>query len=203
MNEDAAISISWNRRMLARLVALYTVLCIIILPGIILFLGGTIYLALTKSWFSLLGLLETSVIIACLPFLLYYVSTLWRSLRQGEPAIIINKTGIADHVSNYMVGQLAWNEIQRMHPWTLEYRLLPNRFYKMPVVARHPGFVIVLKDKTYLQRLPRSKVLQIKIDNVGDNGRWIFISENFLDVTADELVRRINQFYTTQVRDAA
>lgn len=201
MAENAEISIPYNRRTLAWLAAIYSVFCVIALAGSFLFAGGTVYLALTRSWFSLLGLLETIVVGACVPYFLGATSTLWRGLRCGEPAIVINKAGIVDHASTYMVGQLAWDEIQRMHPWTMERRVLPNRFFKMPI-ARHPGFVIVLKDKAYLERLPRTKAFQIKIDNFTGHGRWIFVPGTYLDITPGELMTQLNRFYIAEVRGA-
>ena len=201
MAENAEISIPYNQRTLTWLAAIYSVLCVIAIVGSFLFAGETVYLALTRSWFSLLGLLETIVVGTCVPYFLGAVSTLWRGLRFGEPAIVINKVGIVDHASTYMVGQLAWDEIQRMHPWTMERRVLPNRFFKTPI-ARHPGFVIVLKDRAYLRGLSQIKSFWIKVDDITGRGRWLFVPAKSLGVTPGELMAQLNRFYIAEVRGA-
>lgn len=200
MAEDAVVEIAYNRKMLGRLMALYGILCVINL-SMAIFLGGlTIYLALTRSWFSLLSLLVASAAGFTVPYFFGLVTTLGRGLLHSNAAIVVNRSGIIDNASGYIVGQIAWHEIQRMHPWTIEFQLLPNRFFKTPTFARHPGFVIVFKDKAYLERLPYTKSLWIRIDSVTGGGSWLFVPGRFLGVTPDELMRQINRFYTTQVR---
>ncbi len=99
----------------------------------------------------LLGLLEVGVLMIGIPYFSGYVSSLRRAFQRNEPAMILNKTGLVDYASGYMVGQLAWDEIQSMYPWTREHRLLPNRFFRTPIIAKHRFFCVVLKEKAYLK----------------------------------------------------
>ena len=131
------------------------------------------------------------------------MTTLRRGLLYNDPAIVINKDGIVDNASGYMVGQIAWHEIERMHPWSMEARFLQNRFFKTPIIARHPGFVIVFKNKAYLERLPQTKSFWMRVDHITGYGKWLFVPGSLLGVTPDELMRRLNSFYIAEVRGAA
>jgi hypothetical protein len=202
--EDAAIQIAYNRRMLGQLVVFYRVFCILLLPMIVFLGGGAIHLTLIKSWpnrlLGLLGLLEVGVLVIGVPYFFGYVSSLRRAFQRNEPAMIINRTGIVDHVSTYMVGQIAWDEIQRIGPWTRERRLIPNPFLKTPLISKYRFVAIVMKDKAYLERLPRLKSLQLRIDANACYGRQLLVPENFLEINADELLTRLNDFYMKEVR---
>jgi len=204
MAEDAAIQIAYNRKALGQLVAFYRVFCVLLLPMIVFLGGGAIHLTLTKSWpnrlLGSLGLLEVVLLAALLPYFFGYVSTLRQAFQRNEPAMTANKTGVVDHASGYRVGQIAWDEIQRMGPWTREVRLLSNRFFKTPIIAKHRFFVIALKDRAYLERLPRFTSFCLKMDTNHGQGRWLLVPEYLLEITSDEVMTRLNRFYTTQVR---
>ncbi len=206
MAEDAAIQIAYNRKALSRLIVLHAVLCVALLP-MTAFLGWAFFdFVMAKGWpnriLGFLGLFEIGVLIAGTPYLVSYLSTLRRSLRLGEPALVINRTGIVARASGYMVGQLAWDEIQKMHLWTDERRLISNRFFKTRIIARYRMIVIVMKDKSYLQRLPRVTAFQIKIDNRCRNGGLVFVPEYLLEITSDEVMTRLNAYYIAEVRGA-
>ena len=207
MAEGIAIQIAYDRKALGRLIAVYSVLCILLLPMIIFLGGGFFYLGLTMSWpnriLSILGLLEAGVLVIGTPYLLSYLSTLQRSLRLGEPAFIINRTGIVARASGYMVGQLAWDEIQKMYLWTDERCLISNRLFKTRIIAKYRMIVIVMKDKSYLERLPPFTAFQIKIDNRCKNGKLVLVPEYLLEITSGELMAQLNRFYTAEVRGAA
>lgn len=50
MAEGIAIQIAYDRKALGRLIAVYSVLCILLLPMIIFLGGGFFYSGLTMSW---------------------------------------------------------------------------------------------------------------------------------------------------------
>lgn len=204
MAEVAEIHVAYNRQMLGRLIVLYGVLCILCLPMFVLMSGGSLYFLFTENWpvrlFGLLGLFVATLVAIAIRHFFDYVARLWQGLRQGEPAIIINGIGIVDNISAYPAGQLAWSEIERMYPWTSEARLLSNRFFKTPILAKRRFIVIKMKDTTYLKRLPWFQSFWIRVDNYYGRGQWILVPESYLEITADELMQRLNRFYTTQVR---
>ena len=207
MAEDAAIQIAYDRKALSRLIALYGVLCVALLPMITLLGWAFFHFMMAKNWpnriLGFLGLLEAGVLVVGIPYLFSYLSILRRSLRLGEPAFIINRTGIVARASGYMVGQLTWDEIQKMYLWTDERRLMSNRLFKTRIIARYRMIVIVMKDKSYLERLPRFTAFQIKIDNRCKNGELVLVPEYLLEITSDEVMAQLNRFYIAEVRGTA
>ena len=87
-----------------------------------------------------------------------------------------------------------------MHPWTLEFRLLPNRYFRTPVLAKHRGVVIILKENYLLKQAPWLKPLWLRLRDKRGRYHWIFVPEKMIETSPEEMVERINHFYTTQVR---
>jgi len=133
-----------------------------------------------------------------------WVGTLGRGLRRRGTALVINQEGIVDNASDYTLGQLTWGEIEKMYPWDWKTWLLVNRPSKMPVLTKERGIVIVFKDEIDFEPRYRNKPWITRSaykEKLGrGRKRWIFIPDVLLTVTADELMTRLNDFYTTQVR---
>ncbi len=133
-----------------------------------------------------------------------WVGAFGRGLKRKGAAVIVNKNGIVDNASDCAVGSLAWDEIETMYRWDLNSRLLVNWWERMPVISRQRGIVVILKDSANLQRLLLAKPRLIRLLSkqwyVSGRRRWLFIPEAMLTVSADELMRRLNLFYVTEVR---
>lgn len=136
-----------------------------------------------------------------------WVGDLWRGLKRKNPAFIINQTGIVDNASNFCLGQLTWDEIQKMYPWDWNSRLILNWWTKMPITIKQRGVVILLKDGVDFQHRVRRNPWIVRLLMKGwcmkERKRWLFIPEMLLDVTAEEFMQGINSFYISQVRNAA
>ena len=74
----------------------------------------------------------------------------------------------------------------------------------MPVLFKQHGISIVLKDSADLRPLLANKPRWIRRLSQEwyrpHKGRWLFVPETVLPVTADELMRQLNKFYVAEVR---
>jgi hypothetical protein len=132
-----------------------------------------------------------------------WVGALSRGLRRKTPAVVVNRDGIVDNASPYALGQLGWDEIEKMYPGDWTVRLFGGRSRRMPVINKQRGIAVILKDGVDLQRClvgkPKFVRSMARPWYARERGRWLFIPEMMLTVPADELMRQINHFYTTQV----
>ena len=200
MSEETSVTFMFNRRYTKAVAIFFGMFSPIALMMPVFFLGATIMLIYQHIWaFSVLSMVEFLVYTSLLPTYLKYLV----ALKQKNPAVIICKDGITENVSGNMLGLLRWKEIQRMYPWTLEYQPFANRFLKTPVIAKHKGVVIILKENYLLKQIPWLNSLWVKFPDKAGRFRWIFVPEKSLDVTADDFMHRLNQFYVKQVRDVA
>ena len=133
-----------------------------------------------------------------------YLGVLVRGSTKRMPAVVINHAGILDNSSYFALGQLTWNEIQEMYPYEAKSRMLTNWWTKMPVISRVRGVMIILKDSADLRHLIENRPHWIRALSAKwyrpCKGRWLFIPEMVLPVTADELMGQINRFYVAEVR---
>ena len=195
------IAFDFDRAKMGRRLATYSA---ILLGGFaFMFLGLPLSHSVGTGWEWSILALTLLVVMHVLPYLLW-VGIITRGLRRKGAAIIVNQIGIIDNASDYTLGQLGWEEIEKMYPWDWKSRLLSDRWEKMPVLSKERGIVVELKDGVDLQRLLLGKPRFIRSLTrpwyVGGRGRWLFIPEMVLTVTADDLMTRLNDFYTTQVR---
>jgi hypothetical protein len=196
------IAFDFDRAKMRRRLATYSV---VLLAGIaFMFFGLSLSHLVGQGW---VGWLVLTLIIVVEVHLLDYavwVGVLGRGLRRKEPALVINETGIIDNASDIAPGQLAWGEIEKMYPCDLNSRLLLNWWTKMPVISKQRGITVILKGGVDLQRCltgkPKFVQSLTRQWHVSGRGRWLFIPEMALAVTADEAMQRLNDFYTTQVR---
>lgn len=197
------ISFDFDRAKMRRRLAAYSAI----------FLGGIVFLAVSgglvlsrvgKGWVGWLVLVLIYVVGVHVIESARWVGALGRGLRRQEPALAINETGVVDNASDIAPGQLAWNEIEKMYPSEWKLRLLLDWWRRMPVISKQRGIVVILKDDVNFQRCllgkPRFTQWLTRPWYVGGRGRWLFIPEIVLTVSADELMLRLNDFYTTQVR---
>jgi|GEM_PF-7074042 len=130
----------------------------------------------------------------------------WRGLRRQGAALVVNQAGLVDNASEYALGQLTWDEIEKMYPWDWNSRLLVGWWRIMPIISKQRGIVVILKDGVNFQHLLRSKSKIIRLLSkqwyVAGRGRWLFIPEMVLTVTADEMMTQLNRFYSAEVRGA-
>lgn len=178
-----------------------------------LFLVGITFVILSTGWFLSraggTGWLRALAILVIIAFEVRLVEGAWwvgvlsRGIRRKDAAIVVNDNGVVDNASVYALGELAWNEIEKIYPSDWNSRLIPN-WKKTPVISRQRGIVVILKDSANLQRLllakPRLTRLLSKQWYVSGRRRSLFIPEAMLTVSADELMRRLNLFYVTEVR---
>ena len=80
-----------------------------------------------------------------------YGGVLHRGLRKRLPAVVINQIGIVDNSSQFALGQLEWDQIEKMYPYEIKSRLIINWWTKMPVIFRQRGVAIILKDSADLR----------------------------------------------------
>ncbi len=159
-----------------------------------------------RSWVSYVAV--AILLITSVSFLEYvrWAGILGRALRRRGNAFAVNKLGVVDNATDYAFGQLAWNEIEKMYPWSWTTRLLGNRWKQMPVICTERGIVIVLKDNADLRARVQNKswIRRSAFEAEFAQGRrWFFVPEAVLPVTASDLMKQINEFYMTQVRAAA
>ena len=123
-------------------------------------------------------------------------------LKRRGAALVVNHTGIVDNATEYVLGQIAWAEIEKMYPSVLATPLLTN-WWKMPTVDRQRGVVVVLKDGVdfHSRTGRRARFVKSALNTRfgPDKSRWLFIPEMLLATTAGDVIRRLNEFYVTQV----
>ena len=158
-----------------------------------------------RSWTWWLVLVLMALLEVRLLDYVLWVGVLIRGLRRQKAAFVVNEAGIIDNASESAVGQLAWGEIEKMYPSNWNSRLLLNWWKRMPVISRQRGVVVVLKDDVDLQHClaGKSKLVRSLMRQWYESGRgrWLFIPEMAIAVTADEMMTRLNDFYATQVRE--
>lgn len=196
------IAFDFDRAKMRRRLATYSV---VLLAGIaFMFFGLSLSHLVGQGWVGWLVLVLIYVVWIHLIEPLRWVGVLWRGLRRQEAAIVVNQSGVVDNASEYVLGQLSWDEIEKMYPYDWNSRLLLNWWKRMPVISKQRGIAVVVKDGIDLQHLVHGKSRLIRSLTrqwyVSGRGRWLFIPEMVLAVTADELMKSLNDFYTTQVR---
>ena len=135
--------------------------------------------------------------------LLEPVAIISGGLRKKVPAIVVDHGGVADNASQFALGQLAWDQIEKMYPWTWIMRLFENRWLRMPAIYTERGFVIVLKNNPDLTAQIQSKswIKRTPFEVEWARGRrWLFVPEAVLPVTVNALMEQINKFYIAEVR---
>lgn len=201
------IAFDFDRAKMRRRLIIYSVILV----------GGLLLVALSGGWAlsHIAGLGWTRIIIFVLMIttlvrLIDYarwVGAFGRGVRRKGPAIVINEVGVVDNASDIAPGQLAWGEIEKIYPCDWNSRLLVDRWTKMPVISKQRGVTVILKDGVDFQHLllKRPKIIRLlsKEWYASGRGRWLFIPETMLTVTADELMRQLNSFYVAEVRGAA
>lgn len=130
-----------------------------------------------------------------------------RGLRRKGTALVVNQAGIVDNASEYILGQLNWDEIEKMCPWDWNSRLFVNWWRRMPIISRQRGVMVIFKAGVDFSPRLRDKswIIRSSFSDRFTRGRerWIFIPDALLTVTADELMVQLNRFYIAEVRGAA
>lgn len=135
----------------------------------------------------------------------YWFGVLRSCLKRQGTALAVNRDGIIVNATGYPLGQLFWNEIEKMYPAEETLRLLAIGWKRMPVISRQRGLVVLLKDGTDFQsRCGSHWRIGSAFRNKSCRGknRWLFIPEMMLTTTADDVMMRLNEFYTAQVRES-
>ena len=183
----------------------------------IVFIGGLLLVALSGGyalshvtglgWARIVVLVLVAAVSVHLPDYARWAGVFGRGMRREGPALVINEAGIVDNASDIALGQLAWGEIEKIYLCEWKARLLVDRWTKMPVISKQRGVTVLLKDSVDFQHLllekPRIVRLLSKQWYASSRGRWLFIPDALLTVTADELMAQLNRFYVTEVRGAA
>ncbi len=196
------ISFDFDRAKMRRRLSVYSAIVL----GAIVF-GVTLFHVAGRGWaeWAVLGL-----VYALLPSYfgtMQWVGVLVRGLKRADEAVCVNQKGLVDNASGYALGQLAWDEIEKMYPSDLDIRLFASWWDRMPVISKQRGVVVMLKDGVDFQRCLRGKPKLIQSLSrpwyAAGRRRWLFIPEMALAVTADELMTRLNAFYIAEMRSAA
>lgn len=109
-----------------------------------------------------------------------------KTLKQNLPALIVDRNGIVDNASNYMLGRISWVEVESVIATS---RCAPN------IQKTFPGVAIVLKNKdTLLRKKPKIMAMWMQLDDEIKKKHQVFIPQGRIDVPVEELVARINDF---------
>ncbi len=109
-----------------------------------------------------------------------------KTLKQNLPALIVDRDGIVDNASNYMLGRISWVEVESVIATS---RYAPN------IQKTFPGVAIVLKNKdTLLRKKPKIMAMWMQLDDEIKKKHQVFIPQGRIDVPVEELVARINDF---------
>ena len=158
----------------------------------------------SHNWASIAILLLASVVFGNFIDYLRWAGILGRSLMRQGTAVVINREGLVDNATDYALGQITWSEIEKMYPWSWKNHLVSDWLQKMPVICEQRGLMIVLKDGADFQDRLRHKSWirreAFKSLFVRGQKRWLFVPEMLLDTSAGDLMKRLNGFYSAEVR---
>jgi len=123
-----------------------------------------------------------------------------RRYRFHKWAFRVTKTGIEDNVSGYELGQLAWDDIDRMWSTTEESVRRRNRFVRTPVARTESFLIIHLKEAKEDQA---SKQRTGVWNSSRRRPEHLRLPETDLEMPISEVLRRLNEFYIKEVRSPA
>ncbi len=156
-----------------------------------------------NNWLRLLSTVLLLLVVRQVMVLVEPIAIISSGLKKKMPAIIVDHAGLVDNASVFAVGQLAWDQIEKMYPKSWTMRLFKNRWLRTPVIYNGRGVLIILKDNGDLQARIQSKSWLKKTSfetGFARGRRWLFIPEMVLPITAYDLMSQINKFYVAEVR---
>ena len=113
-----------------------------------------------------------------------------KTLKESQPALVVNQAGVQDNSSTYAVGFIPWEEIASVIS-TTQYSW--DRY--QGVKRAWPGIAFVVKDmNSLLRRQPILMSQEMRMDPNVSARSQIFIPQAMLDADVNELVIEINNF---------
>jgi len=120
-------------------------------------------------------------------FMVIFLSTLISILNSRKPIVIVSKAGIyVDTVATH-IGQLKWDEISSIRAYTLIYKCVGITLFDMKALCRRQGL-----RKTWLLQAnawcgPFNELFGIRSAPIN-------IPQEYIPISADELVERIDKY---------
>ena len=201
MAEDT-LSFNYDSRVLRRrcLALLWALAAIVVTVWTLVLANGLYH---SRVWLAVALVAEFAALFTLSGLPLYHVRSYlccgWNYVR-SKPAVVVTKDGPSFNACDLLYGRIAWHEIERMQPWTRERRLFANRLFRTPAAYQDKGVVIIFKEHLLVRRKPWMRKMLLKGETAAEPGKWMFLPENLLEVPAEEFIRRVNRFYTAQVR---
>ncbi len=113
-----------------------------------------------------------------------------KTLKESQPALVINRAGVQDNASTYVVGLIPWADIASVIS-TTQYSWDRHRGVK----RAWSGIAFVIRDmNSLLRRQPVLMSQEMRMDPNVSARSQIFIPQAMLDADVNELVIEINNF---------
>lgn len=198
-NEDE-VAIPFNRRSLWGLFGLAALLS---LSGgaLVALFGSCVLLDTPHTGLLTRGIYAVFLALFCLcyGFTVQWALFLGRCLRRDLPAVVFRRDGIFDNASGYWVGLLPWSDLARIYPSEIYLGLRFASRVRLRVPYRRRRMVTIeIKDAVgFRSRLPWLKATCLRLEQPQGTLR---IGDGLLAVTAEEFMRRLNDYYVTRVR---
>ena len=109
-----------------------------------------------------------------------------QTLAQNLPALIVNQEGIQDNVSNYVIGHIAWSEIESAGSASIYAPDAQKTFVGVAVVLKNKNMLLAKKSKPI--------VLWMQVDGEIKQKRRVFIPQGRVAMPIEEVVEQINAF---------
>lgn len=107
-----------------------------------------------------------------------------KTLKQNLPALVVDRDGIVDNASNYMLGRISWVEVESV---------IATSRYAPHIQKTFPGIAIVLKNKgVLLRKKPKIMSVWMQQDDEIKKKRQVFIPQGRVDVPVEELAARLD-----------
>ncbi len=107
--------------------------------------------------------------------------------RQRRPIVTLSPEGIAVHALMTQIGLIRWDEVQEIRPYNLIYRLVGIVPLDMSILCRRAGFGRSLIIRMNAWVVPLYQMFGIFVAPIN-------IAQEYLPISADELMGRIQQF---------